>query len=184
MYNEFVERFNTSKFVPLDHSKNTARNLLVRAIQSRGLTTRQFAEKTGIKAPSLYHHVSGGREISRELAIEYSKKLNCDPVDLMFEKKSIPVWAKVDLYKYTELEDSYKPGRLFSYKAMKRFRVLLFQEIFTEQILKQLKLQQEDLCIITKLLFIIEQKTKKQIILNQLCVSVLKFRLGPKELYR
>ena len=22
-----------------------------------------FAEKTGIKAPSLYHHVSGGREI-------------------------------------------------------------------------------------------------------------------------
>ena len=61
--------------------------------------------------------MSGSREISRELAMEYAEKLQCDPVDLMFEKKSIPIWSKCDLLKSTELEEDYAPGRLFSYKA-------------------------------------------------------------------
>ena len=113
MMNKFTDEFNLTKFTT--NQTTSPGTLLGRAIENTGYTARQFAEKTGIKAPSLYHHVSGGREISREIAIEYADKLNCDPVDLMFDKKMCPVWAKVDLLKPTELEDTYNPGRLFSY---------------------------------------------------------------------
>ena len=182
MYNEFVEKFNTSKFVPLDHSKTQPGDLLVRAIQNRGLTTRAFAEKTGIKAPSLYHHVSGGREISRELAIEYSKKLNCDPVDLMFEKKSIPVWAKVDLYKYTELEDSYKPGRLFSYKANEEDleSVVVPRDIYRADI-KAIKIASRGSMYHNKVAFYYRAENKETNYLNQLCVIGVEVPIGPKE---
>jgi len=113
MMDKFTDEFNLTKFTT--NQTTSPGTLLGRAIENTGYTARQFAEKTGIKAPSLYHHVSGGREISREIAIEYADKLNCDPVDLMFDKKMCPVWAKVDLLKPTELEDTYNPGRLFSY---------------------------------------------------------------------
>ena len=86
MMNKFVDEFNFTKFTT--NETTSPGTLLGRAIKNTGYTARQFAEKTGIKAPSLYHHVGGGREISQETAIKYAEKLNCDPVDLMFEKKS------------------------------------------------------------------------------------------------
>jgi hypothetical protein len=182
MYNEFVEKFNTSKFVPLDHTKTQPGNLLIRAIQNRGLTTRAFAEKSGIKAPSLYHHVSGGREISRDLAIEYSEKLNCDPVDLMFEKKSIPIWSKVDLYKYTELEDSYKPGRLFSYKANEADleSVVVPRDIYRSDI-KAIKIISRGSMYHNKVAFYYRSENKETNYINQLCVIGCEVPIGPKD---
>ena len=182
MYNEFVQAFNTSKFVPLDHTKTQPGNLLVRAIQSRGFTTRSFAEKTGIKAPSLYHHVSGGREISRDLAIEYSEKLGCDPVDLMFEKKSIPIWSKVDLYKWTELEDSYKPGRLFSYKADEKDleSVVVPRDIYRSDI-KAIKIISRGSMYHNKVAFYYRSENKETNYINQLCVIGVEVPIGPEE---
>ena len=45
------------------------------------------------------------RNISKNVALEYAEKLKCDPVDLMFNKLSIPVWGKVNLLKAVELEN-------------------------------------------------------------------------------
>jgi len=100
MIDKFSKAFEETKFTST--SITPSGTLLGRAIKNTGFTARQFAENTGLKAPTLYHHVSGGREISREIAMEYADKLNCDPVDLMFDKKTCPVWAKVDLLKPTE----------------------------------------------------------------------------------
>ncbi len=169
MMNKFVDEFNLTKFTT--NETTSPGTLLGRAIKNTGYTARQFAEKTGIKAPSLYHHVSGGREISREIAMEYADKLNCDPVDLMFDKKLCPVWAKVDLLKHTELEDTYNPGRLFSYATDdKDFEsVVVPRDLYREDI-KAIKISARGSMYDNKIVFYYRAENKEQNILNQLCV--------------
>ena len=65
--------------------------LLDRSINRTGLDKKTFAEKSGKKSASLYHHTRGTRDISREAAIEYAELLNIDPVDLLFNKLTIPI---------------------------------------------------------------------------------------------
>ena len=38
-------------------------------------------------------------QLSKDAAIEYSKILGCDPVDLMFDKKTIEVWGTTSFLK-------------------------------------------------------------------------------------
>mgnify|MGYP003147734204 CR=1 FL=1 len=182
MHNEFVEKFRSSKFLNLNNIATPPGTLLGRKIQSTGLTARGFAEKSGIKAPSLYHHVSGGREISRELAIEYADKLQCDPVDLMFEKKSIPIWSKCDLLKSTELEEDYSPGRLFSYKANEKDLevVVVPRDIFRPDI-KAIKVVARGSMYHNKVAFYYRAENKEQNYLNQLCVVGVEVPVGPPE---
>ena len=182
MHNEFVENFRNSKFLNLNNSSTLPGQLLGRKIRSTGLTARSFAEKSGIKAPSLYHHVSGGREISRELAMEYAEKLQCDPVDLMFEKKSIPIWSKCDLLKSTELEEDYAPGRLFSYKANEKDLevVVVPRDIFRPDI-KAIKVVARGSMYHNKVAFYYRAENKEQNYLNQLCVVGVDVPVGPVE---
>jgi hypothetical protein len=182
MHNEFVENFRNSKFLNLNNISTSPGTLLGRAIKSTGLTARSFAEKSGIKAPSLYHHVSGGREISRELAMEYAEKLQCDPVDLMFEKKSIPIWSKCDLLKSTELEEDYAPGRLFSYKANEKDLevVVVPRDIFRPDI-KAIKVVARGSMYHNKVAFYYRAENKEQNYLNQLCVVGVDVPVGPVE---
>ena len=182
MHNEFVEKFRNSKFLNLNNIKTSPGTLLGRKIQSTGLSARSFAEQTGIKAPSLYHHVSGGREISRELAIQYAEKLQCDPVDLMFEKKSIPIWSKCDLLKSTELEEDYAPGRLFSYKANEKDLevVVVPRDIFRPDI-KAIKVVARGSMYHNKVAFYYRAENKETNYLNQLCVIGVEVPIGPKE---
>ena len=51
-----------------------------------GLNAKKFGE-FWIKCSGIYHHTKGKRDISKEVAEKYAEQLNCDPVDLMFEKK-------------------------------------------------------------------------------------------------
>ncbi len=125
---EFLHKFNKA-WAATDYEPSNPKpsTLLKHKIFDLGLNTKEFAEHTGTKAPSLYHHVSGGRDIDRETAIEYAKKLGCDPVDLMFPKKSIPIWSKVNLLKHTGtiLENAlHKPGRLYTYTIAKETDVV------------------------------------------------------------
>jgi len=182
MHNEFVEKFRNSKFLNLNNIKTSPGTLLGRKIQSTGLSARSFAEQTGIKAPSLYHHVSGGREISRELAIQYAEKLQCDPVDLMFEKKSIPIWSKCDLLKSTELEEDYAPGRLFSYKANEKDLevVVVPRDIFRPDI-KAIKVVARGSMYHNKVAFYYRAENKEQNYINQLCVVGVEVPVGPPE---
>ena len=178
MMNKFVDEFNLTKFTT--NETTSPGTLLGRAIKNTGYTARQFAEKTGIKAPSLYHHVSGGREISREIAMEYADKLNCDPVDLMFDKKTCPVWAKVDLLKPTELEDTYNPGRLFSYAADdKDFEnVIVPRDLYREDV-KAIKITARGSMYDNKIAFYYRAENKEQNILNQLCVVGVEVQASP-----
>ncbi|QIZ21555.1 DNA binding protein [Candidatus Pelagibacter giovannonii] len=184
MEKRFVHEFKTTKFMAQDHFFGSPHTLLGRAISQTGTSTRQFAEKTGIKSATLYHHVRGGknsREISRDVAIEYAKKLNCDPVDLMFEKKSIPVWSKCNLLKSTALEDDYAPGRLFSYAADENLEtVVVPRDIFRSDI-KAIKVEAKGSMYNNKIAFYYRGTEKEQNILNQLCVVGLEALAGPEE---
>jgi len=181
MMDKFVDEFNLTKFTT--NETTSPGTLLGRAIENTGYTARQFAEKTGLKAPTLYHHVSGGREISREIAMEYADKLNCDPVDLMFDKKMCPVWAKVDLLKPTELEDTYNPGRLFSYAAEdKDFEnVIVPRDLYREDI-KAIRITARGSMYDNKIAFYYRAENKENNILNQLCVVGVEVPVGPVEL--
>ena len=180
MMDKFVDEFNLTKFTT--NQTTSPGTLLGRAIENTGYTARQFAEKTGLKAPTLYHHVSGGREISREIAMEYADKLNCDPVDLMFDKKICPVWAKVDLLKPTELEDTYSPGRLFSYAIEDDDfeNVIVPRDLYREDI-KAIKITARGSMYDNKIAFYYRAENKENNILNQLCVVGVEVPVGPVE---
>jgi len=180
MIDKFSKAFEETKFTT--NETTSPGTLLGRAIENTGYTARQFAEKTGLKAPTLYHHVSGGREISREIAMEYAEKLNCDPVDLMFDKKMCPVWAKCDLLNSTELEDTYNPGRLFSYAAdAKDFEnVIVPRDLYREDV-KAIKITARGSMYDNKIAFYYRAEDKENNILNQLCVVGVEVPVGPVE---
>jgi len=141
---EFLERFRkawekaridgysslnkTDKFNPFNLTQPTS--LLSRAIDKTGVDKKTFAEKIGKKSASLYHHTKGIREMSRDTAIEYAEKLNCDPVDLMFNKLTIPVWAKANTLKTVELDTYYEPCKLFPYYADKPDRTIVPRDLY------------------------------------------------------
>lgn len=57
---------------------------------------KEFAEKSKKDYSNIFKELKGTRKISLQQAIEYAKFLNCDPVDLLFEKLRTKVWATVD----------------------------------------------------------------------------------------
>ena len=165
-----------------EKSSSSPSALLKRKLFELNLNTKEFAKQSGVAAPSLYHHVSGGREISRETAIEYAAKLNCDPVDLMFDKISIPVWSKVNLLKSTELEESYKPGRLFSYAAENNLeKVVVPRDIYREDI-KAIKIDARGSMYHNKVAFYYRAADRDADCLNELCIVGVEAPLGPPEL--
>ena len=94
-------------------------NLLNEALIKRDLTVKDLAKemKDEQKESTTYTHTSGSRAISREVALKYSDILKCDPVDLMFNKVTIPVWGKVNLMQGVELEKFYPAGEIYTYAA-------------------------------------------------------------------
>ena len=92
-------------------------NLLNEALMRRDLTVKDLANemKAEQKESTTYTHTSGSRAISREVALKYSDILKCDPVDLMFNKVTIPVWGKVNLMQPVDLEKTYSPGEIYTY---------------------------------------------------------------------
>ena len=180
---ELQEKFKFA-WTTTDYEKATSSpsSLLKRKLFELNLNTKEFAKQSGVAAPSLYHHVSGGREISRETAIEYAAKLNCDPVDLMFDKISIPVWSKVNLLKSTELEESYRPGRLFAYAAENDLeKVVVPRDIYREDI-KAIKIDARGSMYDNKVAFYYRAADRDADCLNELCIVGVEEPLGPPEL--
>jgi hypothetical protein len=108
-------------------------NLLQQKINERGTDVKTFANSIGRKS-SVYSHTSGAREISRDVAIKYAEKLKCDPVDLMFPKKTLPIWSRVNLLKNVELDDNFVPGRLYSYSVEKNDQVVVPRDLYRNDI--------------------------------------------------
>ena len=85
--------------VPSDKFKISSGDLLKSKLAERKITPEQLAENLDRNKSSIYTHIKGERALSKDAAIEYSKILGCDPVDLMFDKKTIEVWGTTSFLK-------------------------------------------------------------------------------------
>jgi len=61
-----------------------------------GLKLKDVAALSGIDETTLFRHLKGTSEISRETAIRYAKTLGCDPAEILFNSLNIPVWGSTD----------------------------------------------------------------------------------------
>ena len=85
--------------VPSDKFQISSGDLLKSKLAERKITPEQLAENLDRNKSSIYTHIKGERALSKDAAIEYSKILGCDPVDLMFDKKTIEVWGTTSFLK-------------------------------------------------------------------------------------
>ena len=144
--------------------------LLNEKIKSYGLNPKEFAARSGLSKGTVYHHTSGSREISKAVAVEYAEKLNCDPVDLMFEKKTITVWSKVNFLNPVELETLYNPGQLYAYAATSELeKVIVPRDIYREDI-KAIKIDARGSMYHNKVCFYYRATDKEPNVNNQLCI--------------
>ena len=161
-----------SKFLAKEYYNQVSSDKLLKTrLSEKGMDIGDLAKQMkDQKESTTYSHVSGSKAVSRDVAIQYGKILDCDPVDLMFPKRTTVVWGKVNTRKPVETYKLHRAGEIYSYTIAREDdvvayaydknltpppKMLLFQEIFIEKILKQLELMQEERCLIIKLLFII-----------------------------
>jgi len=110
----FAEYYNPFSLGKPDTFLNS---LLVNRNMTAKELANQMREDTEQKESTTYTHTSGSRAISRDVALKYAEILKCDPVDLMFNKMTIPVWGKVNLMTPVDMEKTYSPGEIYSYFA-------------------------------------------------------------------
>ena len=158
------------------------KTLLEDEIKKRWIDVQSFTKDTKKNPSTVHFHTSGKREISKKVAMEYATKLNCDPVDLMFEKKSIPVWAKVNLLKTSELEETYSPGRIFSYYADDKNieQVIVPRDIYQDDI-KAIKIQARGSMYDNQVAFYYRATSKDDNCLNKLSIVTIEVAGGPVE---
>ena len=143
--------------------------LLDRSINKTGLDKKTFAEKSGKKSASLYHHTRGTRDISREAAIEYAELLNIDPVDLLFNKITIPIWAKTNTLKYVETDDTQEPCKLYSYYTKHPKMVIVPRDIYRKN-LKAIQIAAEGSMFENQVAFYYYSHSVKFDAANKLCI--------------
>lgn len=85
-------------------------------LHHNNLDTKKFAEKSDKNFSNIWKELRGQRKISIDQAINYSKVLNCDPVDLLFEELKCQVWGAVDPLSTQSLKEyDYVPGQVWTY---------------------------------------------------------------------
>jgi len=119
-YRDFIKRgSNRARYYnPFDlgsPSKKISEQLVEQNISIPELTKRLKETNDNTTYENVFNQVRGNRKITHDQAIKYSKILNIDPAELLFDDLQTHVWGKVDLLKANELEDIYDPGRIFSY---------------------------------------------------------------------
>lgn len=77
--------------------------LLNQKIIESKLKLKDVAILSGVDETTLFRHLKGTFEISREIAIKYAKALGCDPSEILFNSLNIPVWASTDTQEMTML---------------------------------------------------------------------------------
>jgi len=159
------------------------KTLLENEIRKHWTDIQSFTKDTKKNPSTVHFHTSGKREISKKVAMEYATKLNCDPVDLMFNKLSIPVWGKVNLLKPSELEETYSPGRIFSYYADDKNieQVIVPRELYQDDI-KAIKIQARGSMYDNQVAFYYRATSKDDNCLNKLCIVGVEIPVGPPEL--
>jgi len=83
---------------------------LSKKLTEDGLQPRKFAAKIKKDYTQMFRELRGDRPLSLKQAIDYSKELDCDPVDILFEELSCKIWGTVDLYNVRDLgNEKYFP---------------------------------------------------------------------------
>ena len=110
---EYQNKILKNTFAPADTAEQLSTQLHI-----NNLDTKKFAEKSDKNFANIWKEVRGQRKISIDQAINYSKVLNCDPVDLLFEELKCQVWGAVDLLSTQTLgEYNYVPGQVWTYNT-------------------------------------------------------------------
>ena len=95
---EYQNKILKNTFAPADTAEQLSTQL-----HHNNLDTKKFAEKSDKNFANIWKELRGQRKISIDQAINYSKVLNCDPVDLLSTQSSG--------------EDNYVPGQVWNYET-------------------------------------------------------------------
>ena len=79
--------------------------LLSQKLMSSGMKQKDLATLAGVDETTLYRHLKGTIEISRDIAIKYAKVLGCDPAEILFNNLEIPVWGSTDTQEMSMLDE-------------------------------------------------------------------------------
>lgn len=150
-------------------------NLLNAALVKRDLSTKELADQMARdneqKETTTYTHTSGSRAISREVAIKYAEILKCDPVDLMFNKLTIPVWGKVNLMNPVDMDKTYSPGEIYSYSAnVADTEIATVPRDLWRSDIKAIKVDAKGTMFHNQTAFYYYKKNNDEAALNKLCV--------------
>jgi len=70
--------------------------LLQRKLTESGMAVDDLANLSDVNKATIFRHLKDEFEISREVAIKYAKALGCDPVEILFNHLSVPIWGSTD----------------------------------------------------------------------------------------
>ena len=87
---------------------------LLEKVTEHGMTPKRFAEKVNKDYSNLFRELKGQKQFSLQQALDYAKALDCDPVELLFEKTRCDVWGYVDLYNDNDIgNETFNPCQIF-----------------------------------------------------------------------
>ena len=72
------------------------KSLLARLMSENDIKQKDLAFNAGVDKTTLWRHLNGTLEISRDAAIKYAKVLGCDPAKILFNDLTIPMWGSTD----------------------------------------------------------------------------------------
>jgi len=70
--------------------------LLNEKLLESGMSAKDLALVADVNEATLFRHLKGTFEISREVAIKYAKAFGCDPAEILFNDLSVPVWGSTN----------------------------------------------------------------------------------------
>jgi len=172
--NKKLQKFITEEYYnPFALGKSGS--LLNAALAQRDMTTKELAdqmkEDTEQKESTTYTHTSGSRAISRDVALKYAEILKCDPVDLMFNKMTIPVWGKVNLMIPVDMEKTYSPGEIYSYNTnVGDTEITIVPRDIWRSDIKAIKVDAKGTMFHNQVAFYYYKKNNDDAALNKLCI--------------
>ena len=71
-------------------------SLLDAKIKQSDMSLKDVEVLSGVDKSTLFRHLKGTFDISRDAAIKYAKALGCDPAEILFNDLSVPIWGSTD----------------------------------------------------------------------------------------
>lgn len=142
-------------------------------IQNANLSVEQLGELAELDISTVYKHIKGEREITRNQAIKYANILGCDPADILFPPARVKIWGKVDFLSHHEGGDvSFIPGEIvpqFSNNETDQEYVLCPRDIYRPDV-KAIQVVSENSYLNNCILFYYTEDKNNPNCLNKLCV--------------